>query len=173
MTLRAVPTAAQGRRLFLGLGLSLIVVGLDQLAKWAVRGMLDVPGASRTLLPILDLTMVWNRGISYSLGASLGEGGPLVFIVLSTVIVAVLIGWMVKGKGAWTLAALGLIVGGAIGNLIDRVRFAAVEDFIFFHVGSFSAFGVFNTADSAISVGAVILVCESLFAKPTSLKNTP
>jgi signal peptidase II len=81
---------------------------------------------------------------------------------------------MAKSQSRPTLIALGAIIGGAVSNnLLDRVRFGAVEDFVHFHVGSFAPFGYFNLADSAISLGAVVLVFESLFTPPTSLKNTP
>jgi signal peptidase II len=69
--------------------------------------------------------------------------------------------------------ALGLVTGGAIGNCIDRARFGAVEDFIYVHIGAFDWWPVFNVADSAICVGAAVMVFDSLFDRSLSHKNTP
>ncbi len=165
------------RRLSLGLVLALVVIAIDQWSKFGIQQAFHWPdGVDENrlyVLPVLDFVLTWNRGVSYSLGATLGSSGPLVFIVLSSVIVVALVAWMMKSRGNWVLFALGMVVGGALSNLVDRIRFGAVEDFLYLHIGSFACFGVFNLADSAISVGAVVLVFESLFTKPTSLKNTP
>jgi len=175
MPIRA-PSRAVLHRLAVGVAVAGLVILFDQLSKAAILRALPEGGMNGVIvvLPVLDFLLTWNRGASYSLGAGLGLHGPLFFIALSFVIIVVLFGWMAKSRGAATLIALGAIIGGAItNNLLDRVRFGAVEDFLHFHVGSFAPFGYFNLADSAISLGAVVLVFESLFTPPTSLKNTP
>jgi len=84
-----------------------------------------------------------------------------------------LVRWMAHTTARLQLLALGLVVGGALGNVIDRLRYGAVVDFLYFHVGAFNWWPAFNVADSAICVGAVLLVFDSLFAKQDSHKNTP
>jgi signal peptidase II len=167
------------RSLVVGLALALVVLAADQLSKLAILHLFRpdaLTGAAPlrlVVLPVLDFVLVWNRGVSFSLGDAVGAYGPILFTVLSLVIVVCLMAWLAKGTGRWATVALGLVVGGAVGNMIDRLRFGVVEDFLYVHIGAFDWFPVFNVGDSAISVGATMLVLESLFATRSSIKNTP
>jgi signal peptidase II len=151
-----------------------VVVLLDQWTKWLVLaeprfnalGCLDrMQDCGRIPLPgPLDLTMLWNRGMSYGLFQSDGIGRWILAAIMLTIAVGFLI-WLVRAEGRWLRLALALVIGGAFGNLIDRVRFGAVVDFIDANGLYFP--WVFNVADAAISVGAVLLfVDQFLLSRP-------
>jgi signal peptidase II len=113
------------------------------------------------LAPFLDLITVWNRGISYGLFQQHTEFGRLALVGLSAVAAIGLSVWLRRVQTPLLAAALGLIVGGAVGNAIDRVAYGAVFDFVHVHVGQFSWY-VFNIADAAIVAGVVGLLYDSL-----------
>ena len=153
--------------MMLVLGLIPIAVILDQWTKYLVLneprfnalGCLDRTEACGKIevSSIADLTMVWNRGISFGLGQSEG----IMRWVLFAVTLAIAIGfsvWLFRASRWLTGLALALVVGGAIGNMIDRVRFGAVVDFIDFSDVWFKY--VFNVADSAVTVGAILLFLD-------------
>jgi len=113
------------------------------------------------LAPFLDLIVVWNRGISYGLFQQDSEFGRWALVAVSVVAGIGLSLWIRRAPNPLVAAALGLIVGGALGNAVDRVAYGAVFDFIHFHVGSFSWY-VFNIADAAIVAGVVGLLYDAL-----------
>ncbi len=155
------------------------VVLADQLTKWLVLaeprfnalGCLDrMEPCGQILLPgPLDLTMLWNRGMSYGLFQSDGIGRW----ILAAIMLAIALGflaWLLQAAGRWLKLALAMVIGGAFGNLIDRVRFGAVVDFIDANGLMFP--WVFNVADAAISVGAVLLfVDQFLLSRPKQANN--
>ena len=163
-----------------GLILAAIIIVLDQLTKWWVverlmrpEGIVDTPFYSPTrieILPVFDLVMAWNRGVSFGIFNNGGQWNAIILSVLSVAIAIGLIVWMRKSTSALVTLALGGIIGGALGNVIDRVRWGAVADFLDVHVMGYH-WPAFNVADSAISVGAVLLVLDALFAKSSSTKN--
>jgi signal peptidase II len=165
-----------------GLAIVLGVALADQAAKWSILTTFHPAGAVQgpfsasghiVVLPILDFVLTWNRGVSFGVGNNGGAHNALLFTLLSAVIAAALVGWMARTTDRLVLLALGLVVGGAVGNAVDRLRFGAVVDFIYVHVGAFDWWPAMNLADWAISVGAVLLVFDSLYAKRDSHKNTP
>jgi signal peptidase II len=168
---RFAPGAA--RRLGIGLAIATLVIALDQwskqmvLARWPQSHDVPIP-----MVPTLDLALNWNRGVSFSIGNNLGDADRFIFVALSLVVSAGLLVWLARGVKPVVLAGLGLVIGGALGNCWDRIRFGAVEDFIYFHVGAFH-WPVFNLADSAICVGAGLMIFDSLFDRSLSHKNTP
>jgi signal peptidase II len=148
---------------WLAYAVALLAVVLDQISKYLVLQALPFPGASMRLLPILNLTMVWNPGVSFGL---LRSGGPVGRLMLAGFAASVVTGLAIWARGARrpiTAIGLGLVMGGAVGNnLIDRLRFGRVEDFI--DVSGLGFFPwVFNVADSAISIGVVLLIVDSLW----------
>lgn len=144
--------------------LSLAVIGLDQWSKaWIVRHMAF--HVARPLLPVLDLTLAYNSGAAFSFLA--GESGwqrwllTALAVVVAALIVAYL-GRLAARRQGLLCAALALILGGALGNLIDRLRLGFVVDFISFHWRD-HYFPAFNVADSSITVGAALLLLDLWF----------
>lgn len=151
-----------------------LVLLADQFTKWQVLGTPELNGldcldglepCGHIPLPgPIDLTMLWNRGMSYGLFQSEG----IMRWVLSAVMLVIAIGflvWLTRAQGRWLRLSLALVVGGAFGNLIDRVRYGAVVDFIDANGLYFP--WVFNVADAAITVGAVLLfVDQFLLSRP-------
>lgn len=137
------------------------IILLDQASKIWVLDYFTVHGGRIQILSILDFVLVWNRGISWGLFNNAGHYNALVFSTFAAVI-SIILGialWKTQDKRvAW---ALSLIIGGALGNLIDRVRFGGVIDFIYFHWHSY-AFPAFNTADAAITFGVALMVWEEI-----------
>jgi signal peptidase II len=149
-----------------GIVVIVVVLVLDQVSKWLVPGVFESGRRFIEVTPFFNIVEVWNPGVSFGLGAALG---PWVLTGLAVAISIALLVWMTRATGLLHFA-LALLVGGAIGNVIDRVRFGAVYDFLDLH-----AFGyhwpAFNVADSAITVGAALMLFDSLFAKRESPKK--
>lgn len=138
----------------------IITVGLDQLIKYWVVNTLAV-GEEIDLLPFLSLYHARNPGIAFSMLSSVSDWGliALTFCIICFVI------WLWKNAGSEkSLSRFGflLVIGGAIGNLIDRIRFHYVIDYISFHINGVFSFAIFNLADSFITVGAVLIVLDEL-----------
>jgi signal peptidase II len=157
----------------LGLGIAVVSIALDQAVKlWLLYG-LDLPArAPLRLLPVLDLVVVWNTGISYGLFPQSGPVGQWALLGVKVAAVMLLWVWLARVDRRWTALALGLIIGGAIGNAIDRVSFGAVFDFVLLHLDTAAGrwnWYVFNVADVAIVVGVAVLLVET-FAAPDAVK---
>lgn len=125
---------------------------------------------SVTLTPFLNFQMVWNRGISFGMLESDSSKMPIAFIALSLVISVCLFVWMAVARGRLLFFALPLIIGGAIGNVCDRIRFGAVADFIDVHVAG-RHWPAFNIADSCICIGAALLIIHAIFDKSDDKKT--
>lgn len=163
------PAATLTRRqaLTVGFAVAALVLVFDQLTKWWIVGRVMDPPRAIEVTPFFNLVMVWNRGITFGLFGD-AHWGRWAFAALALAIVVVLITWLVRADRRWVAAALGLIIGGAIGNVIDRIRWGAVADFLDFHVAGWH-WPAFNVADSAIVVGVGLLLLEALFARKESL----
>jgi signal peptidase II len=145
----------------IGVAAALVTLVLDQIAKLYTLFVYDLPVREPVhLTPFLDLIVVWNRGISYGLFQQHTEAGRWILVAVSLAAALALSVWIRRTEGRLLAACLGLIVGGAVGNAIDRVAYGAVFDFIHFHIGSFSWY-VFNVADAAIVAGVVGLIYDS------------
>jgi signal peptidase II len=148
----------------LGLLAAAVTLVLDQLSKLWLIFVFDL--GSRGLVPLapmLDLVLTWNTGISYGLFSGVGRW---VLFGVTLVAVALLAVWLVCAGSRLTAVALGLIVGGAVGNAIDRLAYGAVADFVLFHVTTANwqfRWYVFNLADAAIVAGVAGLLYEALF----------
>jgi signal peptidase II len=146
---------------WLAYGLAAAVIVLDQVSKYWVLHVVDLPARGQIpVTPFFSLSMVWNRGVSFGLlraEADLARWGLAAFAVVVAVALCV---WARKAERTLTGLALGLIIGGAVGNVIDRVRFGAVTDFL-----DFTGLGfpwVFNVADSGVTVGVALVLLESV-----------
>ena len=162
MPTAAAGTAAARTHVPLGLILGAAVLLADQASKaWILYG-LDLPALGRVdLVPTLSFTMVWNRGVTFGLLTAAGGLSRFILAGIALVVVGALFLWLRRAESALTAAAIGAIAGGAVGNVIDRLRFGAVVDFIHFHVGTWSWY-VFNVADAAIVCGVAVLVLDGL-----------
>lgn len=147
------------------LWLSVVVVVLDQLSKQLATVCLEYQ-QSVPVIPMFDLTLVHNTGAAFSFLSGAGGWQRWFFIVLALFVSVMIVLWMksLKSNRCWVAVALALVLGGAIGNLWDRVALGYVIDFIDVYYGQWH-FPAFNIADSAISVGAVILLIDTLFCK--------
>jgi signal peptidase II len=145
----------------IGIATALVTLVLDQITKLYTLFVYDLPVREPVrLTPFLDLIVVWNRGISYGLFQQHTEAGRWILVAVSLAAALALSVWIRRTEGRLLAACLGLIVGGAVGNAIDRVAYGAVFDFIHFHIGSFSWY-VFNVADAAIVAGVLGLIYDS------------
>jgi signal peptidase II len=153
----------------LGVMVALFTAAVDQAVKFWLLYSFDLPGRGRVVLtPFLDLVLAWNTGISYGLFAQTGPLGQWALFALKMIAVVLLAVWLARTGSRLSAVALGLIIGGAIGNALDRVIHGAVMDFVLFHIttASFSFnWYVFNLADVAIVAGVIGLLYESLFAR--------
>jgi signal peptidase II len=149
-----------------GLTVALVAVVIDQASKLWLLFAFDIGArAPIRLTSFFEVVLVWNKGISYGLFQQEGPLGQWALMGVKVVAVALLWIWLARSELRLTAAALGLIIGGAIGNAVDRFAYGAVADFFFFHINtaawSFNWY-VFNLADVAIVAGVVGLLYESL-----------
>ena len=152
-----------------GLFLAILVLFLDQVSKLAILEFVAPPAAGIPLTGFLAIVLVWNRGMSFGM---LNSGDPLVPWILGALAVAVSIGliwWLARAHRWLVIAGLGLVLGGAIGNLVDRLLYGAVVDFVLLHAGRWQ-WPAFNLADSAITLGVLALLWDSLFGAQESRK---
>jgi lipoprotein signal peptidase len=149
----------------LGIGAALVVLAADQASKWWILDVIRLPDLGQVvLLPVLNLTMVWNSGVTFGLLTGFGEWSYLLLAAVALGVVAALGVWLRRAESRLVAIALGAIVGGALSNVVDRLRFGAVVDFIHAHVGGWSWY-VFNLADAAIVCGVAALVLDSLLPR--------
>ena len=161
----------------LGVILGLLVLGADQGSKywilnfaWPNIGQMlgagpvnvhDLPSVPEIeLLPVLNLAFVGNPGVTFGLLNGLGPWSHYVLAVIAILVVGVLCVWLRRAENALVAVSIGAIAGGALGNVIDRLRYGWVVDFIKAHVGQWSWY-VFNIADAAIVCGVAVLILES------------
>ena len=160
----------RNRLTLLGLVALAVVFAADQASKTWILDGLHLPELGRVdLLGWLSLTFVQNQGVTFGLFKADGAWGALLLVAVAIAIVAALGVWLRRAESRLVAVSLGAIAGGALGNVLDRLRFGWVVDFIHLHVGGWSWY-VFNVADAAIVCGVAALVLEGLLpraAKPT------
>ena len=149
----------------LGLVAGVVVLAADQASKWWILDFVDLPEVGQVVvLPILNLTFVRNYGVTFGLLAGFGQWSYLLLAAVALAVVVALGVWLRRAESRLVATALGAIVGGALSNVIDRLRFGYVVDFIHAHVGGWSWY-VFNLADAAIVCGVAALVLDSLLPR--------
>ncbi len=155
----------------LGLGLALAVAVLDQASKWVIVARVMDPPRFIEVTPFFNLVLVWNRGVSFGMLNSDSRYVAWGLSAVALVIVLALILWLYRVGNRLGAVAIGLIIGGAVGNVIDRIfrEQRAVADFLDFHALGYH-FPAFNLADSAITLGVLALLCDALFNSPESRK---
>jgi len=143
-------------------GLGALTVLLDQASKFLVFRVLMELENEIVVLPVFSLVKRYNTGISFSIFATDHAVGPWIFALLATVIAFGLLIWLSQTADRLPAIGLALVVGGAIGNVIDRLREGAVMDFLLFHWKGW-AWPAFNLADSAITIGVALLIYDGVF----------
>jgi len=150
----------------LGFSIAALIFALDQLAKWIVTGPLALREVGQVvLLPIFNLTYTENNGISLGLLNATNPVGRWMLVALTGAIAIGVAYWIGKEKNRFDQLALGMVLGGALGNILDRVRFGYVVDFADLHFGDFRPFLVFNVGDAAISIGVAILLLRAFLTR--------
>lgn len=168
------------------LALALFFLIADQLSKWAVTeyvirpmspdtlgnsyGLIEwfmqtperLPFAKMTILPFFNIVMVWNQGVSFGMFNGHSDYGPMILTILAVLIIILFTVWLFKTENKLHNFAVSMVIGGALGNLIDRARFGAVIDFLDFHVMGWH-WPAFNVSDSCICIGVFLLIIQSFF----------
>ncbi len=146
-----------------GLIIAFFVLLCDQAHKWYMLAILEIDRIPPiTVTPFFNLVMVWNRGISFGMFQN-GEHSPLIFSIIAILVSIGFAWWLRYTDRLLPALAIGAIIGGALGNTIDRLRFGAVADFFDVHVAGYH-WPAFNIADSAVVIGAIMLIIDSFIS---------
>jgi signal peptidase II len=158
----------------LGFIVALVVFALDQLAKYWVTGPLGVSqiGDQLFVLPIFNFTYTENNGISLGLLNATTEVGRWMLVSLTSAIAVGVAYWLGREKNRIDQVALGMVLGGALGNILDRVRHGYVVDFADLHFGEFRPFLIFNVGDAAISIAVAILLLRAFLSRKDHAKGS-
>ena len=149
--------------LYFGLAIAGLVIVVDQVSKIIVLSALG-PFQGVSVTPFFNLVVVLNTGISFGLFASEGELARYLLVALALIVSIILMRWLASSTNRFVCAALGMIIGGAFGNVIDRLVHKAVVDFLDFHLYGWH-WPAFNVADSAITIGVTLFVLASLLER--------
>ena len=153
--------------------LALAILVVDQLTKWIMIGPLALERVQQIyVLPVFNFTWVQNFGISLGLAQAQNDLQRWLLVALTGAIAIGVGYWIRREEKAGDRLALGLVLGGALGNIVDRTRFGYVVDFLDLHFGEFRPFYVFNVADAAISIGVVILLLRALLIREKAPEGT-
>ncbi|GAM02027.1 MULTISPECIES: signal peptidase II [Sphingomonas] len=150
-----------------GLVTALALFLVDQVIKWAVTGPMGLRslGDVREIMPIFNLRFVPNYGISLGLLTADSNASRWALVAMTGAIALAVAFWMTRERNPVDQVALGCVLGGALGNIIDRVRFGYVVDFADLHFGEWRPFLVFNVADAAITIGVLVLLARALLVR--------
>lgn len=150
----------------LGYGLAIAVFVLDQAVKYWITHVIRLQDVGYIdVAPVMNLVWVENRGVSLGLFNGGGELARWGLTAVTAAISGAVAVWLWRERATWDIVALGLVLGGAVGNILDRVRFGYVVDFIHMFAGSFDFKYVFNVADAAISMGVALLLLRAVFRR--------
>lgn len=149
-----------------GLGLAALVFALDQFVKWLVRVPLELEQrAVIELIPFFDLRWTQNFGISLGLFEAQSVEQRWMLVAGTGAIALIVLLWMLRERTGGDILGLGLILGGALGNILDRAVWGYVIDYADLHFGEFRPFMIFNIADAAITIGVLIILARSFFLR--------
>ncbi|HET9428932.1 MAG TPA: signal peptidase II [Allosphingosinicella sp.] len=150
----------------IALTIALLIFAFDQAVKWLVTYPLRLQQRDHIdLLPFFDLRWVENRGVSLGLLTADSEVGRWLLVGLTAAIATFVATWLWKERRRQDSVGLAMILGGALGNIVDRVRFGYVVDYADFHIGEWRPFLVFNVADAAITIGVLLLLVRALLMR--------
>jgi len=151
---------------------ALLALAADQGSKWVLLDLVGLRANPQPIriLPVFDLVLWWNQGTSFSLFRTGAAWGPYIFSFAALAIVGLLVLWLTRIVRPVLAAAIGAVIGGALGNVVDRLRFGAVADFFYAHIGDYG-WPAFNVADSLIVVGIGVLVFDGMFLNHKSTDN--
>ena len=160
------------RKASLGFAIAALVFFLEQITKWIVLGPLDLRNVGLIeLMPFFDLRYTENHGISLGLFQATSDAMRWVLVALTSAIAVGVGWWITREEKPGDQIALGMVLGGALGNILDRVRHGYVVDFADLHFGEFRPFFIFNVADAAISIGVAILLLRAFLVKERPKEN--
>jgi len=164
-------TKKQFRRALPWLILAVLIILIDQYSKYLILHRLYV-GSTYKIAPFFNLILSFNQGSAFGFLSQAGGWQVLFFSAISVLVIVMLSIWLLRLSypNAWTALALSLVIGGAAGNLIDRIRFSMVVDFFDFHIGDWH-YATFNVADSAIVIGVALLLLQTFINKKESKKR--
>ncbi len=158
------------------IALAAAVLGLiaDQGSKWALLELVGLRQNPRDIhiLSVFDIVMWWNHGTSFSLFRTGAAWGPYAFSIAALAIIGLLVLWLSRIASPILAAAIGAVIGGALGNVVDRLRFGAVADFFYAHIGNYG-WPAFNVADSLIVLGIGVLVFDGMFLNHRTTGKAP
>lgn len=150
----------------IGLVLAFFIFAADQLSKFFVTVILQLPNKGQIeLMPFFRLTWAENSGVSMGFLTASTDFQRWALVTLTALIGIAVFFWMRRETAKWDIIALSMVLGGAMGNILDRIRLGYVADFADFHIGGFRPFLIFNLADAAISIGVAILLTRALFIR--------
>ncbi|WP_339823657.1 signal peptidase II [uncultured Parasphingorhabdus sp.] len=150
----------------IGLILAFLIFFIDQASKFVVMQLLQLPvRGTIELIPFFNLTWAENYGVSMGFLTASTDFQRWALVTLTGLIGIAVFIWMNKEKAKWDIIALGMVLGGAMGNIVDRARLGYVADFADLHIGEFRPFLIFNLADASISIGVVILLARALLIR--------
>ena len=150
----------------LGLGIALAIFVLDQAVKWIVTYILQLPDRMTiNWLPFFQLNWVPNHGVSMGFLTANGEIQRWLLVGLTAAISIFVLAWLWREKRRDDVIALGFVLGGALGNILDRVRLGYVVDYADLHFGEWRPFLVFNLGDAAITIGVLLLLVRALLTR--------
>jgi signal peptidase II len=153
--------------------LAALVFAFDQFTKWLVTGPLGIDrhGDQMVLLPIFNFTYTENYGISLGLLTASSDTARWMLVAMTLAIAVGVSVWIWRETERWDRVALAMVLGGALGNILDRIRFGYVVDFADLHFGGFRPFLIFNVGDAAISIAVVILLLRAFLLRKENPKN--
>ena len=166
MAERLSPEDRVRRNRLIGLSIALAIFLADQASKWIVTYVLQLQQQREIeVLPIFTLRWVENRGVSMGFLTASSDTMRWLLVALTAAIAAFVLAWMWREKNPGDTVALSLVLGGALGNILDRSRLGYVVDFADLHFGGISPFLVFNVADAAITIGVLLLLVRALLTR--------
>ncbi len=156
----------------IGIAIATAIFAVDQAIKWLVDDHLQMRlRQTIELIPFFDLTRTHNYGISLGMFQADSLEMRWILVGVTALIAAVVAVWMMREKALGDIVGLALILGGALGNIVDRYNLGYVLDYADFHIGNFRPFLIFNLADAAITIGVIIILARSFFVRDKDGEN--